>query len=572
VLAAAVELSTTSSALSSFVNFETRRCFIKLGNSISQSAQTSLTSRVQSGVIWNAISVSSTYLAGLVRLVVVARLLAPEDFGLIGMALTVVGGLSALTTIGLDISVIKTKFNSDEELSTHLDTIWTVDLARRSILALFLALLAYPAARFYREERLYQILLLFSLLPYIQGLQNIGLLIYRKKINFRRIVWLELATTFLTAATTIALVVWTRNVWALALSQLAAAVIAVLLSYRLHPYRPRLSLDRDALALALTFGKYALLMGVLGYVMQMADNILLGKLYSAAVLGTYVIAYNLAVLPLHGIATAIVNVTFPAYAEISGGTSTVREAPYGEMTTVQECLPVTEHLRRGLPPPLANGAGSQRLERAFVRVFATSSTLLALTTALLLLLGEEIVVFLYGPKWAAAGTILRVLAVLVFCKGHAILVSPLVISMRGLAPDAKIKLFEAAIFLALLYPLTSRFGALGAAGAGAIAFFITMINRLRVASSLLPNISKTLIRTVLSSVVACALGTALSAFAILLVKSVIGRLLIGGSVIALVVTGVMLVLSPQVRAESSRLFFWFNARYGSNQGKPTLPT
>ena len=87
--------------------------------------QTSLTSRVQSGVIWNAISVASTYLAGLVRLIVVARLLTPADFGLIGMALTVVTGLNALTTIGLGISVIKTKFKSDEELSPTFNTRWT---------------------------------------------------------------------------------------------------------------------------------------------------------------------------------------------------------------------------------------------------------------------------------------------------------------------------------------------------------------------------------------------------------------------------------------------------------------
>jgi O-antigen/teichoic acid export membrane protein len=290
--------------------------------------------------------------------------------------------------------------------------------------------------------------------------------------------------------------------------------------------------------------------------MQMSDNILLGKLYSAAVLGTYVIAYNLAMLPLHGIASVIVNVTFPAYAEISGGSPAVADDLSG-----------TEHLlTRELQPSTSNRAELHRLERAFVRVFASSSTLLALTGALLLLLGEEIVVFLYGPKWVAAGTILKILALLVFCKGHAILVSPLVISIRGIAPDAKIKMFEAAIFLALLYPLTSRYGALGAATAGAIAFMITMINRLRVASSLLPNISKTLLRTVSSSAVACALGTGLGALAISTVESVPGRLLLGGSVIAIVVTGVMLVLSPQLRNELSRLLFSVDARLRVGNG------
>lgn len=509
--------------------------------------QTSLTSRVQSGVIWNAISVASTYLSGLVRSIVMARLLAPDDFGLFGMALTVVAGLNALTTIGLDISVIKTKFKSDEELATHLDTIWTVDLIRRLILAVMLALVAYPAARFYREERLYQILLLFSLLPFIQGFQNIGLLIYRKQIDFRRIVWLELATNFFTAAATIVLVVWTRNVWALVLSQLVAAVIGVVLSYLFHPYRPRPALDKDAFSLALTFGKFAVLIGVLGYVMQMADNILLGRLYNAAVLGTYVIAYNLATLPIHAITNVIVSVTFPAYAEIAGGSPTIREGPV-ERSAISEGSSETEPLlTRGLPQEI------KRLENAFVRVFTNSSVLLALTTALLLLLGDEIVVLLYGEKWAAAGTALRVLSLLVFCRGYAALVSPLLVSIRGNAPDAKIKVVEAAIFLALLYPLTGRFGAVGAAWAGTIAFFITMINRLYFAAVLLPNISKTIMRTLLCSVVATSVGVALGALAILRIESVVGRLLVGGSVLAIAVTGVLLLLSPELRAELSQL-------------------
>ena len=340
---------------------------------------------------------------------------------------------------------------------------------------------------------------------------------YRKEVNFRKLVWLELSTNFLTAIATITLVLWTRNVWALVFSQLASAVINVALSYLFHPHRPRPRLDHPSLRLVLDFGKYAFVLALLNYVMSMADNVLLGKLYSAAVLGTYVIAYNLAVLPLHGVGAAIVNVTFPAYAEIAGGEI-------------------------------------KRLERAFVRVFASSSTLLTLTTALLLVLGEEIVVFLYGSKWSAAGTILRILALLVFCKGHAILVSPLLVSMRGIAPDTKIKLLEAAIFLIVLYPLTSRFGAVGAAWAGAIAFLIVMINRLRVAASLLPNVAAMLVRTVLSAAAACALGITAGTLAIATIESVLGRLLIGSLVIGIVVTVVMPILSPELRTELRRLF------------------
>jgi O-antigen/teichoic acid export membrane protein len=179
---------------------------------------------------------------------------------------------------------------------------------------------------------------------------------------------------------------------------------------------------------------------------------------------------------------------------------------------------------------------------------------LAVTTALLLLLGDEIVVLLYGAKWAAAGTILRILSLLVFCRGCSVLVSPLLVSIRGNAPDAKIKLVETAIFLALLYPLTSRYGGVGAAWAGTVAFFITMINRVYFATVLLPNISRTILQTLLCSVAATVAGIGLGAVAIFRMENITARLLVGGSVIAIGVTGVMLLLSPQLRTELLRLF------------------
>jgi O-antigen/teichoic acid export membrane protein len=518
--------------------------------------QTSLTSRVQSGVIWNTISVSSTYLSGLVRSIVVARLLLPEDFGLIGMALTVVAGLTALTTMGLDIPVIKTKFKSDEHLATHLDTIWTLDLIRRTIIAILLALLAYPTAKFYREVRLYEILLLFSLLPFIQGLQNIGLIMYRKQLNFRRIVWLELTSNFLSLATTIVLVFWTRSVWALVLSQLGVAVIGVVLSYLFHPFRPRLAFDREAVNLTVSVGKYAIVLGTLGYIMQMADNVLIGRLFNAAVLGTYVIAYNLATLPIHGVVTVIGTVTFPAYAEISGGSDARNEA-------AEQIEPLPARMRMSSRP---SSEDIKRLEQAFIRVFTVSLLLLALTTAVLMLLGNEIVALLYGSKWASAGTILRILSLLVFFRGCSVLISPLLVSIRGVAPDAKIKMVEAGIFLASLYPLTSNFGPQGAAWAGAIAFFVTMINRAYFATTLLPDIAHTIRRTILYSIIATAVGVVLGSLAVMKIESIAGRLLLGGSAIAFAVTSVMLFLLPQLRKEVWRLFTLVKRRTKASRG------
>ena len=71
-----------------------------------------LAKRVRSGVSWNVSSSLIEQLIGFVRSVVLARLLAPEDFGLFGMALTIVAALNALTTIGLDRTIVANKFDT----------------------------------------------------------------------------------------------------------------------------------------------------------------------------------------------------------------------------------------------------------------------------------------------------------------------------------------------------------------------------------------------------------------------------------------------------------------------------
>src|ERR1041384_3751559 len=82
-----------------------------------------LVTRVRSGISWNVSSSLAGQFIGFVRSVTLARLLAPEDFGLFTMALTIVAAANALTTIGLDRTIIANKFESRDELKLHLDTV-----------------------------------------------------------------------------------------------------------------------------------------------------------------------------------------------------------------------------------------------------------------------------------------------------------------------------------------------------------------------------------------------------------------------------------------------------------------
>src|SRR6476619_1547963 len=95
-----------------------------------------LAKRIRSGFSWLVTSSLIAELIRFVRSVVLARLLLPEDFGLFGMALTIVAALNALTTVGLNQTIVANKFDTKGELKAHLDTVWLVELIRSLVVTL----------------------------------------------------------------------------------------------------------------------------------------------------------------------------------------------------------------------------------------------------------------------------------------------------------------------------------------------------------------------------------------------------------------------------------------------------
>src|SRR5258705_12441690 len=93
-----------------------------------------LAKRVRSGVSWSISSSLIGQLLGFVRSIVLARLLAPEDFGLFGMALTIVAAFNAVRMIGLDRAIVANQFKTRDELKAHLDTVWSAELIRSLVI------------------------------------------------------------------------------------------------------------------------------------------------------------------------------------------------------------------------------------------------------------------------------------------------------------------------------------------------------------------------------------------------------------------------------------------------------
>jgi O-antigen/teichoic acid export membrane protein len=469
-----------------------------------------LAKRVRAGLNWIGASSLIGELIRFLRSIVLARLLVPEDFGLFGMALTIMAALSALTTIGLDQTIVSNKFDSKAELHTYLDTVWSVELVRSLVITLLVAGSAFPMARFYGQPNLRLIIPVLGLTVLVQGFQNIGLVLLRKEISFARIFWVELATNLVGAALTVALGVVMRNVWALVLGLLLTAALGTVLSYVFHSYRPRLAFDKVALRRALGLGKFVLVIAIATYLTTMVDNVAVGRLLGASALGNYSLAYNVASAPYGVLMVAFARVLFPAYAEITADQS-------------------------------------KRLERAFTKVFSISALILFTSAVPLFLLSRELVQLLFGDRWTSAGTVLQVLALSIPLRGLTQIMSTVFVSLNRLKQVAMARVLEAIVFLVLLFPLTRSFGLIGTAWAVVMAYVFACGYRLVTLRQIIPGISSKLLGVFLSALVAAAVGMLIAGQAIIFFTAPLTRLVLGGLLGLIIPPAILLLIRSDLR-------------------------
>ena len=420
--------------------------------------------RVRSGLGWNVSSSVAGQFIGFVRSVTLARLLAPEDFGLFTMALTIVAAANALTTIGLDRTIIASKFETQAELKVQLDTVWSAELIRSFIVALLVSISAFPTAHFYGQPQLKFIIPVLACANLLQGMQNIGLVLLRKEISFSRIFWFELTTNLAGVALTIALAAVLHSVWALVFGMLLTTALGTVLSYVFHPYRPGLKFERVALRGAVEFGKFALVVAVASYVTNMADNIIVGRLLGTAALGNYSLAFNIASAPIVIVIFSASAVLLPAYAEI-------------------------------------NEKNPARLAHAFTKAFNLTLLVMLAIALPFFLFAEQIVRLLFGSRWTTAGSVLGILALVIPLRGLTQMTSTVFWSANRPGAAALTRTLDAVVFVAALYPLTMAFGLRGVAWAGFIAYAFACLNRIVALNRIIPGISSKLLRTLLPALI-----------------------------------------------------------------------
>jgi len=369
----------------------------------------------------------------LIRLIILARVLAPHDFGLFGIALLVMGTLDTFSQTGFRQALIQKK----GDIRSYLDAAWTALILRGFVLFAVLYLLAPFASVFFNAPEAMLIIRTIGLSILFQAFTNIGVIYFRKELEFNKEFMYKFPGTIADFTVSVLTVLLLRNVWALVFGLLARDIVTCVVSYLAHPYRPRLSFDLGKVKELWGFGKWILGSSILIFLLTQGDDIFVGKLLGAAALGFYQLAYRISNIPATEITHVISRVTFPAYSKLQDNIS--------------------------------------KLKEAYLRVLRVTSFLSFLVAGLIFVLAPDFTKVFLGDKWMPMVPAMQMLCIFGVVRSINATMGPVLYSIGKPKIQTKFSCIQLILMVAIIYPLTIQWGILGTSVAVVIPNILVLV-------------------------------------------------------------------------------------------------
>jgi O-antigen/teichoic acid export membrane protein len=287
-----------------------------------------INNEIAKGAVWMVAFKFIDRGVGLASTIVLARLLAPADFGLIAIAMMLISALQLLFAFNFDVHLIQDA-NAGRN---QFDTVWTFNLIFGVLCALLLSGLANVVSVFYHEPRLEAVVYTLAVGCFAAGFANIGPVIFRREMRFDREFKFMLGKRLAPVLVTIPIAIWQRSYWALAIGQLTGTLASVLLSYYVSDYRPRFSLKaRSELFHA---SKWLFINNMLAFLNGRAAEFVIGKFAGVAGLGVYTIASEISTMPTTELVAPINRAAFPGYARLAHDIDQLRNSFLGVISVI----------------------------------------------------------------------------------------------------------------------------------------------------------------------------------------------------------------------------------------------
>lgn len=323
------------------------------------------------GAMWHIAMRWSLKGLGFLNTVIMARLLLPSDYGIVAMAMLVVGLIQAMVDFGASTALLRKGEVSEDEINSA----WSLSVIEGVVVGLLLFAAAPFAAAYFNEPRVQPVLWVLAVSVALACADNVGFVLAQKTFDFSRTYRLAVAGKIIGVLATVLSGLYFRDYRALVTGIAASYVLTMVLSYRMHPYRPRWSTSHMREIWSVT--KWLMLSGMGGFVLRKSDELVAARLGGSGDFGRYNVGADLGTMPTGEIGPALLRAFLPVLSTIKDDVHRTNQAVVKAITAVNT---ITVPLGLGFAA-LATQAtalvlGANWAEAApFVAAFAVAGTL-----------------------------------------------------------------------------------------------------------------------------------------------------------------------------------------------------
>ncbi len=279
-----------------------------------------LSRRTAHGALWNYGAFASSKVLTLVATAILARLLTPAEFGVVGFATVAITYLSIAQDLGLAGALIYRR--EKEDRAAHV--VFSLNLVLGLVLFLIGLLTAPLAASFFDEPEVASLMRVLSVTFLIAPLGSVHLILLQKELDFRRKMLPDVGGALVKGAASVVLAISGLGVWALVLGHVAGVVVTAALAWVAIRWRPRLAFDRDLTRSLLAYGLPLFVVDLIYVVTGNIDYLIVGRVLGATALGIYTLAYRIPELLVLGVVSVLSRTMFPAFTKARDSMDSLR--------------------------------------------------------------------------------------------------------------------------------------------------------------------------------------------------------------------------------------------------------
>ena len=365
-------------------------------------------------------------------IMVVARLIAPNEFGIVAMVTVVTGLFDIFAGGGLSAAMIQKETVTDEQIST----LFWINVALGALLALLCVLIAPVVGSFYHEPRTVAVLVALAPCFFLNGLTTQHFALVERQMRYTAVVAIEVVSQILSSVLTITLAVAGLSYWSLVGGSLLwffLMMAGAWIACWWLPSAPRRGIDVRSF---IRFGSTLVLNNLVVYVGYNFEKLLLGRAFGSDALGTYSRSYQLTLLPTQMMHTALGSVAFSALSRL-------QDQP-------------------------------ARLRSYFLKGYSIVVSMMLPVAMFCAVLADDIILVLLGPKWTQSAPIFQLLAPTILVFGIINPLSWLMQSTGHQGRSLRIALVLAPVVI-VAYLVGLPYGPRGVAMSYAIAMMLWLV-------------------------------------------------------------------------------------------------